>query len=351
VIDQIKAIRGEVGCSYTEVCDIAGVPRSSLMRWKGLVDDGKPAVKRPGVKKKNAIDRDELGGRIDELKHCNKMTLGSGELFKEYRHGISRREFQWVVAQKRAEAKRERRESMVRVECTVPGSVWGMDDTKGRGLPIATKMCLNQLRDACSRKALSAKVTEMLLPEGSVAEILEQQFCMNGPPLILKLDNGSNLNGGAVLDVCNAYGVIILNSPPHYPQYNGQIEWAQRELKWHMAWLLQDLFQPDIPIIQTAADFTVERLNRWPRPCLLKDTSDRVFESRHEAMSGYTLDRRKEVREEITVTAMHIMANNDWKERQTEQAAWRIAVETWLRRNGLITVSAKGKCYPIKNTF
>ena len=351
MVNQVKAIRQEIGCTYNDVCEIAGVPRSSLMRWKSLVQAGKPAVKRPGVKKKKTIDRDELRDRIGELNHCNKVTRGSGKLLEEYRHGISRREFQWVVAQKRAEVKRERRNGMVRVEYMVPGSVWGMDDTKRRGLPVEMKMSLNQLRDACSRKGLSARVTENLLPQGKVAETLEKEFCRNGPPLILKLDNGSNLNGGAVRDLCDAYGVIVLNSPPHYPQYNGQIEWAQRELKWHMAWLLQGFFHPDMPILQMTADFTLEKLNLWPRPCLRGKTADQVFESRFGAMSVYTSDRRKEVREEITLTAMHIKANMDSEDRQSEQAAWRLAVETWLRRNGLITVSGGGKCYPIANCF
>jgi len=320
------------------------------MRWKSRLGAGKPTVNRPGVKRAEAIDRQGLRNRVRDLNHRNKLTLGSGGLFEEYRHGISRREFQSIVARTRAEVKREHRNRMQRVQCHVPGLVWAMDDTKRRRLPVTMKMSLNQMRDSASRKGLSAKVTERLPPHGKVAETLEEQFHRHGAPVIFKCDNGSNLNGESVRDVCDVYGVIVLNSPPYYPQYNGQIEWSQWELKSHMAWLLQGT-DVDMPTIQLAADFALDRLNQWPRPCLRRKTADEVFEARHAAMSIYTTDKRKEVREEITMMAMHIMANMDKDNRQAEQAAWRIAVETWLRRNGLITVSVGAKCYPIQKPF
>ena len=60
---------------------------------------------------------------------------------------------------------------------------------------------------------------------------LEQLFLRHGPPLVLKRDNGSNLNHQAVDEVLTRYLVIPLNSPPHYPPYNGGMECAVRELK------------------------------------------------------------------------------------------------------------------------
>jgi hypothetical protein len=51
-----------------------------------------------------------------------------------------------------------------------------------------------------------------------------------GRPLVLKRDNGSNLNHQAVDEVLARYLVLPLKSPPHYPPYNGAIECAVREL-------------------------------------------------------------------------------------------------------------------------
>jgi len=117
-----------------------------------------------------------------------------------------------------------------------------------------------------------------------------------------------------------------------------------------MAWLLQGM-DPDMRTIQMAANFVMDRLNQWPRPCLAHNTANEVFEARQAAMEIYTDNKRKEVHNQIMRLAMHIMADMERKDRQAEQAAWRIAVETWLRRNGLITVSGGGECYPIENLF
>ncbi len=350
MVEQINRVRNETQWSYRRLCDVTAVPYSSLMRWKYRIRRAEAAVHCPGPKKMGVIDHKELHNRVRDLKHRQKLTLGSGRLFQEYRHGVSRRQFYWIVSKMRAEAKREKRAQMRRVEWHVPGLAWGMDDTGRRKLPVKSKISVNQLRDLCSRKGLSAKVTERLLPEGKVAEKLEEQFDRHGPPLFFKRDNGSNLNGGAVNAVCDRYGVIVLNSPPYYPQYNGLLEWSQRELKEHMAWLLQDI-NADLSAIQLAADYSLAGLNRWPRPCLQGKSANHVFETRQLAMKTYSTEKRKETREEIMNLAMSIMVGMDPNDRQAEQKAWRIAVETWLRRNGLITVSVGGTVLPCFKSF
>lgn len=188
-------------------------------------------------------------------------------------------------------------------------------------------------------------MSERLLPDGEVAEVLEDLFERYGAPLFGKRDNGSNLNGGPVNDVFNAYGVIALNSPPYYAQYNGFMEWSQRELKGEMANVLTGL-NPDLDLVQQAADFSLGKCNQHPRPCLQGQTSDMIFEARHSAMKAYTLQRRREVYGEIMTLAMKIMARGNGDDRLTEQAAWRIAAETWLRREGLITISVAGNVLP-----
>ena len=281
--------------------------------------------------------------KVKGLKHRRQLTLGSGELYKEYCEMISRREYQWTVANKREEAIR----NMRRVSWNHAGIGWTMDDTGRRGLPVDFSMRLNQARDLCSRKALSAHVSERLLPDTKVAEVFEDLIEEYGPPLCVKLDNGSNLNGGPVLEVLHFHGVLVLNSPPHYPQYNGLMEWGQRELKWEMACLLMLMGKrPDIGMVQIVSDMALTRCNIRPRPCLSGQTSDNVFETRHEVMKAYTMNKRREVHAEIKDRTMRIMAHEKHGDRLTEQAAWRIAVETWLRRNGLITVSVAGRVLP-----
>jgi len=340
-VEMVEMLNKVTGWSYRRLCGQTGVARSSLIRWQGRMLTNEPPVRRPGLQKAPGLDRKALVACVKKLEHRRKLTLGSGELYEKYCDKVSRRELQHMVVRERKETTR----NMRRIEWNVPGLAWTMDDTGRRGLPVDFKMSMNQVRDLCSRKALSAKVEEKLLAAGKVAEVLEMLFKKYGPPLFEKRDNGKNLNGGPINEVFNAYGVIALNSPPYYAQYNGFMEWSQRELKGEMANLLTGL-DPDLELLQHAADFSMAECNRRPRPCLNGQTSDIIFEARHMAMKAYTLQKRREVRDQIEELAMRIMAHGNEGDRLTKQGAWRIAVEIWLRREGLITISVGGKVLP-----
>lgn len=339
----MATLQRTTGWSCRRLCAQTGVARSSLVRWQDRLSRNEPPVRRPGPGQKQVLQREELLKKVKGLEHRRKLTLGSGELYREYRGKISRREYQWMVAGEREEAILK----MPRVQWNQAGLGWTMDDTGRRGLPVDFSMKLNQSRDMCSRKALSAYVSERLIDDTNVAEIFEELILRYGAPLFVKLDNGSNLNGGPVREVLRFHGVLVLNSPPHYPRYNGLMEWGQRELKREMASVLIHMGKrPDMDLVQVAADMGLTRCNVRPRPCLNGKSSDDVFETRHEAMKAYTLQKRKEVHAEIRELAMRIMVRDRRGDRLTEQAVWRLAVETWLRRHGLITVSVGGKVLP-----
>jgi hypothetical protein len=343
VVEVIEGLHVEVKWPYRRLCVETQVAYSSCMRWKGLLRAGKTTVRRPGPGKTG--DHTGLEDEVRDLKHRQAVTLGSGQLYKKWNDKVSRREFQWMVSNARAEANRARRAQMPHVEWNMAGLAWAMDDTGKKGLPVAWAMSLHQSRDLASRKGLAAIVSERLLPEGSVAETLEEQFERYGPPLFFKRDNGSNLNGGNVNDLFDEWIVMALNSPTYYPQYNGQLERFQRELKGDMAALLEGM-DADLVTLQMAAAYALAKGNRSPRRCLRGKVADDVFETGQGLMKTYTPDKRREVRDEIMTQAMKIMAHMDKDGPRAEQAAWRIAVETWLRRNGLITVSVGGRVLP-----
>jgi hypothetical protein len=69
------------------------------------------------------------------------------------------------------------------------------------------------VQDLASRYKFTPWVGERVLGE-SVAARLEQLFLRQGPSLVLKRDNGSNLNHQAVDEVLARYRVIPLNSLP-----------------------------------------------------------------------------------------------------------------------------------------
>src|SRR5262249_10972437 len=54
--------------------------------------------------------------------------------------------------------------------------------------------------------------------------VLVGLFLVHGPPLVLKLDNGSAYRAEAMQKALMVYGVLVLYSPAYNPEYNGSAE-------------------------------------------------------------------------------------------------------------------------------
>jgi hypothetical protein len=95
---------------------------------------------------------------------------------------------------------------------------------------------------------------------------------------VLKRDNGSNLNQQAVDEVLARYWVLPLNSPPHYPPYNGGTECAVRELKAPLVEKILAHGQTPESQVQAWAEVLAHDLNHHPRGCLDGRIACRVFQ-------------------------------------------------------------------------
>jgi hypothetical protein len=213
------------------------------------------------------------------------------------------------------------------------------------GLP-SHKLHLHQVQDLASRYKFTPWVGERVLGE-SVAAGLEQLFLRQGPPLVLKRDNGSNLNHQAVDEVLARYGVIPLNSPPHYPPYNGGMECAVREMKIPLVEKI--LASGPLPEsqVQVWAEVLAHELNHRSRPCLHGQVACKVFHDAKPALKIYTLRKRKETFDwinELTTTLIQVLPVHTQSQAET---ARRLAVETWLQRNGVITITQNKKVLPV----
>jgi transposase InsO family protein len=120
-------------------------------------------------------------------------------------------------------------------------------------------------------------VGERVLRE-TVAVHLEQLFLRHGPPLVLKRDNGSNLNQQAVDKVLACYLVMPLNSPPHYPPHNGGMECAVRELKTPLVEKILAVDSTTESQVQAWAEVLAHELNHRSRACLDGHIACRVFQ-------------------------------------------------------------------------
>lgn len=339
LVEEILRVTNTVKWSYRKVCGKLGVTYSSFMRWKERMDKGQALLKKPGPDKVEPFDVRCLHDDILRLGHGKKRTAGTGALYEEYRKKISRRIFQELVSSIRRELRLEKQIMMRRISWNSPGLVWSMDDTECEA--NGEKSFIHAVQDIGSQYKFLPITAKNLSPGKEVAAHLEYLFEMYGPPLFLKRDNHSNLNNQWVDDVLNRYMVMPLNSPPYYPPYNGAIERAQGEIKQHMA---NNMGRTNN--IQIAAELTAYELNLKERRSLKRRCSCEVFLSTKRLVKKYDRRIRKEIYTKILAMAAGSVEQTGLTTGKAADAAWRFAVETWLRKNGHITVSRNRKVLP-----
>ena len=336
-VQQLCRLHEHTRQPYRPLCRSIPVAYSSFMRWKGRAERGEPLLQQPGPRPVGPLDLDALRARLRELKHGAHRSHGAPALYAAHRAHISRRAFQQLLEQTRHEVHRERQAEQQRVQWNVPGAVWSIDPTElvVERDGLRQKLRLLPVLDLASRYKFAPLINTRLNGE-AVAGRLEQLFHSFGPPLVLKRDNGSDLNHHTVDEVLARWRVIPLNSPPHYPPYNGGMERAQRELK--------DALRPQLLVGNAAtytglAALTVHDLNHRPRRCLRGHTACEMFAGAKHHRRGYTARQRKDAFDWISELAMNLMLEQPARTRGHADAAWRQAVETWLQQHGIITIS------------
>jgi hypothetical protein len=242
-----------------------------------------------------------------------------------------------MVAMARHDLNASHRQNLRRIIGNVPNTAWSMDPSE-YGQRDEAKSHLSQMQDLASRYKFDPMAGD--IPDGEeISGYLTAEFRRFGPPLLLKRDNGGNLNHAAVNDVLAEHFVLPLNSPVHYPPYNGAIEEAQAELKGGLA--AKFAYKPCPREHLEAYAAAVEHdLNHRPRPCLNGRNACQVYFS---GRRTFTKWERRDAYDWITNLQSDILCSEDGVQ---PHAAWRIAVEAWLRMKGLITVTVNGKVLP-----
>ena len=340
----ITDIKGKTGMSYTLICRAIRIPLSTLGRWRRRRKDNHTILNRPGPKKVEPFDPSILDAEIRLLDHGTKRSEGVTRLYGRYPGSLSRRDLSRMVGQVRQEVTADRRKDLRRIEWLVPGVGWVTDVTE-YDLGMAGKIHLQNTQDLGSRYKFPPLSGECPVGE-EIAGYLSERFCRFGPPLFLKRDNGGNLNHGAVNGVLAEFFVLPLNSPAYYAPYNGAIEESQRELKA----CLREKLIPDLPDLENYpmavyAEVAAHDLNHRLRPCLNGKTSCRVFFSPGERPVFSKLERRK-IYDILLERVERILVSMNQFDKSAREAAWRIAVESWLQSKGFINVHIPRKVSP-----
>lgn len=231
---------------------------------------------------------------------------------------------------------------MTYIQWLSPNIAWSMDGYEYFFKRI--KSFANQVQDMTSKYKFDPQAGTEIACGEEIAGELRYLFTRNNPPLFFKLDNGSNLNHIAVFDAMEDFGVIPLNSPAYYPQYNGSMEHTQGEIKRELDKMANEFDHPDF--FPFAAKQAVHQLNHKPRPSLQGAWSCSVWQLHSHVR--YSKQFRFDTYCEICQLAFDIEKEVQYIDRELVKCkSWRKAVQTWLHVNGHITIKRNGKVLPI----
>jgi transposase InsO family protein len=339
----IEILQQQSDLSARETSEALGLGYRRLLRWRHRTEAGAPALVSPGPKKTGPLPLEAVRAEVAALKHHRRRSEGTGAMYQRHQGAISRRELARLVAEERGKQERERRRLHRRVVWHVPNVAWAIDATERGRDRLGRKLFVHATQDLCSRYKFAPLVA--LESRGpAVADHLEKLFRRHGAPLFLKRDNGSPLNSAEVDAVLATYGVIPLNSPAYYPRYNGAIERGIREVQDALGTCLVRpvRWQPKAVLPYLVA--VQHALNCKPRRVLHQHTACEAYH--HQPHAHYAKRERLAIFEWIRVHANDRINQLEKIDQRSVHAAWRRAAETWLRCQGLITVSINQKVLP-----
>jgi hypothetical protein len=280
----------------------------------------------PGPKKSGSPDWATLLQTLQQWHPGRCRTGGTGLLYQRFSSWLSRRELTRLAKAFR----QNQHDSMKHIQWLKTGLAWSIDATE-----YGPNGCLIiPVQDLASRYRLPSLSTDKL--DGrAIAAHLDCLFRQYGAPLFLKRDNGSAFNHHAVDDLLLRHCVLPLNSPPNFPRYNGAMERGIGELK-------RSLYQrwPSAtrsPELLAALENTLHHLNHKSRRSLQGRTACACFHDPDQRLR-LTKRRRHDIFRLLCWEFWRRFETMTHRNRHAHAALWRHTVETWLRRQGLISI-------------
>jgi transposase InsO family protein len=208
------------GMTRTAAAQRLGVSSSALSRWVRRWQENRMALRARGRPVED-VDRDV---RADLLSVFSVMgphaTLPAvRDLFPE----VARGQLENLLERCRSAYRRRSRWLLNSLRWTRSGAVWAMDFTEAPAPIDGVYRYILLVRDLASGRQMLG------LPcHGESAAVavmaLRCLFRICGPPLVLKMDNGSAFIAAEIEALLREHGVFALYSPPGTPSYNGSIE-------------------------------------------------------------------------------------------------------------------------------
>jgi transposase len=228
--------------------------------------------------------------------HLEGPKTGLPTLRARFPH-VAKRELEELQRRYREAFHRNRRLHLHALRWHRVGSVWAMDFAEP---PARINGVYDQLlcvRDVPSTRQLWALPT-LGKSSKTVVDSLDALVGWHGAPLVLKIDNDGVFRARDVHEWAGHHGVLLLYSPPYYPQYNGSVECGIGSLKVaaHYISALNDR-----PGQWTADDIhaAVQQINtngrprgaHGPSPIELWDARGAIDEQERQQFNDTVLDR------------------------------------------------------------
>ena len=202
-----------------------------------------------------------------------------------------------------------------RYSMTSPGVMWAEDGAAFRDL--GKKRELLVVQDECSRFKLAHRLAPGPASGKDVLALLAQVASRHELPLVLKRDGGSIFDERQVMVWLDAHDVVVLTSPPGYPQYNGKKERSFRDVRGYERALLA---ADPRSTLSERIDRAIHDLNEdRPRPVLGGRTAREAQSAPRRALPS-----RAEFRKEVESTEQKLLARA--ASRHERDAARRQAV-------------------------
>ena len=338
VVKRVNEIRQTNNLPYSTITRQIGLPESTFRRWNRRERHHVTVLAVPGPKKAAFLDMKALMRSMKTFNPFRNRIAGAPVLWQTHSEGISRRDFYNVLERYMARLRKEERLGYWRYRWLKVGVVWAMDDMDFGYDETGQKLRTHNVMDVGSRHMFEPLDGSSLLAE-AVALNLEILFILNGAPLFIKSDNGSNLlKAEAVAAVLSRWSVLPILSPPWYPQYNGVIERGQSDERKAFAELLGGKTTCPREHFRAYAIAAVGKCNHIRRSVLQDEHACYVFSLRNGEMKK-TIKERGEIYDWIkakqeSILSLSVKEPDGW----AVNAAWRSVAEEWLLQNKVIEI-------------
>jgi predicted DNA-binding transcriptional regulator AlpA len=345
-LQQARAAQSATRLSGRQLCQRVGLSRRTYYRWLHRQQSGQPLWLRPGPAKTGPLPLARVREQIRQLPAGPQRTRGTGALYEQYRDGLSRRQLAELVRQHRRQQRAERRARLLQITWYTVHTAWALDATEWPTLYPGRKLQVLAARDLASNYGLGLQAQTQLCGQG-VAAYLAQLIRRHGPPLFLKRDNGAVLHTPDVEQVLAAAAVLPLDSPAYYPRYNGGMEKHIGDLKRLFPYQLPAHSPEAGPSAQALLEALRHEANAQPRLALDGCSPAEMFQTG----PRLHVDRptRIAIFHSLQAQACRSLAHMKTRDQRSFNAAWRLAAQSWLRCQALISISTHQKPKPKTN--